>query len=134
MKKSLMISTCAAILGLSSLAAFADDEPTTCSLATLHGTMAYANVTWHSGVPHSGSAMESYDGHGNIKIHQLNSYGLTTAPPLDGTGTYSITASCVATAIYYGDVAHPWTYFVAPAGNLARRSNRVVAIQSGPST
>jgi hypothetical protein len=115
MNKTLIFSARASILLLSPLAAFADNESTTCSLATLHGTMAYANVYWTGGVPHAESAMESYDGMGHFKYHEVNSDG-NTSQTYDDHGTYTITANCIASVIYYegGPVLK---YFVAPDGS-----------------
>lgn len=115
MKKPLILSACTSIFAVCSLAAFADDSPTTCSLATLHGTMAVANVRWSSGVPSAESAMESYDGMGHFKYHEVDSDGYTTQT-YDYHGTYTITADCIASVIYF-EGGPVWKYFVAPDGS-----------------
>lgn len=130
MNKTLIVSACASILLLGPFAAFADDAPTTCSLATLHGTMAYANVSWSGGVPSAGSAMESYDGMGHFKYHEVDSDGYTTQT-YDYHGTYTITANCIASVIYY-EGGPVWRYFVAPDGSAyywvnAQNAGRVSA-------
>jgi len=115
MKKPMVLGACALLLGLIALPAFADDSPTSCSLATLHGTMAYANVYWTGGVPSAGSAMESYDGMGHFKYHEVDSDGITTKT-YDYHGTYTITANCIASVVYF-EGGPVWTYFVAPDGS-----------------
>jgi hypothetical protein len=116
MKKSLTLIGCMFAFGLGPLTAFADDA-TSCSLATLHGTYAFGYWATDSGVPYSTSGMESYDGQGHIKYTQLwNEAGINYT--YNGTGTYTITANCIATTIYDGATAHPWTYFVAPDGSV----------------
>ena len=120
--KSLILCGCVSILGLSSVAAIADDEPTTCSLATLHGTYAYAGVYFRFGAPVGASGMEFYDGHGKIKTYDQGSDGMTSFTS-QSTGTYTITPNCIATVIYDGDTANPHTYFVAPDGNVFYYNN-----------
>ncbi len=124
MRKSLILAACASILGLSALPVFADDAPTTCSLATLHGTMAWGGAAEKNGVPYSGSGMESYDGQGHLKYYTLHSDGYTQNTFI-GTGTYTITSNCIATVIYDGDAANPWTYFVAPDGSVFYYNNNL---------
>jgi len=41
MRKAPILAADISIFGLSSLSAFAEEEPTTCSLAALHGTPAW---------------------------------------------------------------------------------------------
>jgi hypothetical protein len=131
MRKSLVLATCVSILGLSALPAFADDAPTTCSLATLHGTLAWgATGTSRYTGPYSNSGMESYDGHGNLKYYELQSDGITKNTFI-GTGTYTITSNCIATVIYDGDAAHPWTYFVAPDGSVYYYNNNLLTGRVG---
>jgi hypothetical protein len=90
-------SACLSLLGLTSLSAFADDGH--CSLATLHGTYAFAGPGTDYGVPYTTSGRETYDGQGHIKYFQLwDEAGVTYT--FTGTGTYTMTADCVATATY----------------------------------
>ena len=118
MRKPLILAACLSILGLNAYSAFADDSPTTCSLATLHGTYAYAGVAFRIGSsPTGGSGIESYDGHGNLKTIDQGSDGVTSFKSRS-TGTYTITTDCIATVIYDGNTANPWTYFVAPDGSV----------------
>jgi hypothetical protein len=74
--------------------------------------------------PYSSSGMESYDGHGHMKYYELQSDGITSHV-WTGTGTYTITPNCIATIIYDGDVADPWTYFVAPDGSAYYYNNNL---------
>ncbi len=92
-----------------------EESPTSCSLATLHGTMAWSSTYTDAGVPGAASGFESYDGHGNLKYTQIRSDGYKTWN-FTGTGTYTITASCVASVIYDG-YGSPFVYFVAPNGS-----------------
>jgi hypothetical protein len=114
MKKSWSLAGCVSIFGLSALPVFADEGPTTCSLATLHGTYAFAGPGTDNGVPYTTSGREIYDGQGHIKYFQLwDEAGVTYT--FTGTGTYTMTDDCVAAATY-GTNNH-WTYFVAPDGD-----------------
>lgn len=122
MKKLLMLPACLSTLGLCAFSAFAEDSPTSCSLATLHGTYAYAGVSYRYGSPRGGSGIESYDGHGNLKTTDQVSDGYTSFRS-SSTGTYTITSDCIATVIYDGDIAHPWTYFVATDGSAYYYNN-----------
>jgi len=121
MKKPLMFSVYVSILALGAVPAFADDGPTTCSLQTLHGTMAYAHISWSGGAPSAGSAMESYDGMGHFKYHEVDSDGYTTQT-YDYHGTYTITANCIASVSYY-EGGPVYEYFVAPDGSAYYFSN-----------
>ena len=47
---------------------------------------------------------------------QLSSDGVTQGTHT-GTATYTITPNCIATVIYDGDTANPFTAFVAPSGD-----------------
>jgi hypothetical protein len=93
----------------------AAEAPSSCSLATLHGTMAWSATYTDFGVPEAGSGFESYDGHGNLKYSQIFSNGTTTIN-YTGTGTYTITAGCIASVTYDG-IGPAWQYFVAPDGS-----------------
>jgi len=115
MNKSLATIACISAIGFGVSSALAD-APTSCSLATLHGTYAFAGVAEKAGVPHSSSGMEAYDGQGHSKYYELWSDGYTQHKWV-GTGTYTITANCIATVIYDGDSTDVWTYFVAPDGS-----------------
>ncbi|MBS0580669.1 MAG: hypothetical protein JSR36_15540 [Proteobacteria bacterium] len=87
-----------------------------CTLATLRGTYGFGLTGIHNGIPFSTSGVESYDGQGHVKYHQLWNESEVTYV-YDGTATYTMTAACVATVIYDGDTGHPpWTYFVASDG------------------
>jgi len=115
MKKSLILTTCMSILGLNVLPAFGDEQPVHCSLATLHGTYAFAGTGTYNGDPYSTSGRETYDGKGHIKYFQLwDEAGVTYT--YTGTGTYTLTSDCVATASY--GVNSTFTYFVAPDGHI----------------
>jgi hypothetical protein len=62
-----------------------------------------------------GSGRETYDGQGHIKYSQLwDESGVTYT--YTGTGTYTMSSDCVATAAY--GLENHWTYFVAPDGNV----------------
>ena len=124
MTKKLEVTVFVSMLALSSLVAVADTAPTTCSLATLRGTMAWGGTNTKSGVPRSSSGMESYDGNGHIKYFEYASDGYTTNT-WTGTGTYTITANCVATVIYDGDPTDTWTFFVAPDGSAYYSNNNL---------
>jgi len=114
MKKPMASSLAVLALAASALPAFADKVPTTCSLATMLGTWAYGAMGYNSGVPISGSGMESYDGHGNMKWIELWSDGYTNYT-WTGDGTYTITSNCIA-SVHYSAGGAAWTYFVAPDG------------------
>jgi hypothetical protein len=119
-KKHTMANAAASILILAAFSASAAD-PTSCSLGTLHGTMAWASIYANASVPRAGSGFESYDGHGGLKYTQLVSDGYTTHT-YTGTGTYTITANCIASVTYDG-VGRPFLYFVAPDGSAYFWSN-----------
>ena len=131
MKKSVILTACMSVLALGSLATFADGPPSTCSLATLHGTYAYNNIVTTARGPQATNGLESYDGAGHLKYFQQYNYGGVTSGTWTGTGTYSfapftqggITVNCIATVIYDGDTSHPWTYAVAPDGNFFNYTN-----------
>lgn len=124
MKFILTPAIVAAVLGLSAAPAWSD-APQTCSLASLKGTMAWSGVTTRpGGVQKSSSGMESYDGVGHMKYFQLQSDGITQSK-FSGTGTYTITQGCIATVVYDGDTANPWTYFVAPDGSTYFYNNNL---------
>ena len=112
-----ILSACVLIVSTAALPAFADDSPQHCSMATLHGTYAFAGTGTAAGTPYSTSGMESYDGDGNIKYTQLWHEGGVTYT-YNGTGKIlSITANCTAKVIYDGDAVNVWTFFVAPDGS-----------------
>ena len=124
MKRLLTSLACTSALALGAFTASAEDSPASCSLSTLRGTYAFAGTNTTARGPMSTSGIESYDGLGHLKYYQLYNRGGVAHGVWTGTGTYSFapatqpgfTASCVATVIYDGDTAHPWTYFVAPDG------------------
>lgn len=124
MKTLLALAACTSALGFGAIPAFADSPPTTCSVATLHGTYAFAGTAIKNLVWSGTSGMETYDGHGNIKYYQLESDGITQNK-FTGTGTYTITANCIATVIYDNDVTDVWTYFVAPDGSIFYYNNNL---------
>ena len=68
-----------------------------------------------SGAPHAVAGMEWYDGRGNIISIVTTSDGFTPRT-FRSLGTYTVTPNCIATAIYDGDGANPFTYFVRPDG------------------
>jgi len=110
--KKLSLYWAAALLGFAALPASADDNQH-CSLETLHGTMAYATITYRQGVQISSSGQESYDGKGHMTYYEFQSDG-GVPQTYSGTGTYTITANCVATVTY--DAGAPWVYFVSADG------------------
>jgi hypothetical protein len=119
------------LLALGTGLALADPDPVTdadhCSLATLHGTLAYTDVSLAApaspGIPfvaqpNSESGEEYYDGKGHLKYYQFVSDGYHSYT-YSGTGTYTITANCIATVTYEYDglqTGLPWVYFVTPDG------------------
>jgi hypothetical protein len=123
MNKSLAFVTSLFALGLGATAAFGD-VPTSCSLATLHGTYAWGGTSVKNLVWSGSSGMESYDGQGHMKYYELQSDGVTQNK-WAGTGTYTITANCIATIIYDGDATDVWTFFVAPDGGAFFYNNNL---------
>jgi hypothetical protein len=123
MRTSLALGAFLGALYFSPIVAIAD-TPTTCSLATMRGTMAFAGTGEKGGVPYSVSGMESYDGQGHLKYYELYSDGVTQHKWI-GTGTYTITTNCIATVIYDGDVADAWTFFVAPDCSIFYYNNNL---------
>ena len=121
MKKTMNVSVAIAVLGLSAHAVFAnevDTEKATCSLASLHGTYAWGYAATDNGEPYSTSGRESYDGKGSFKWYQLYNSGGVSPAVYSGTGTYTITADCVASVVYDGFHGNtPYTYFVIPDGD-----------------
>ncbi len=120
MNKALVLSACITLLGFSTFPAFADhddDAASTCSLATMRGTYAWGYAATNAGGPYSTSGRESYDGHGHTNWFQLFNSAGTTPSTYSGTGTYTMTADCVASVVYTGfHNDAPYTYFVAPNG------------------
>lgn len=125
MNKLFTLGAATLVLGLSAHPAFAQVSPSSCSLATLRGTYSWFSVATniYSG-PNSSSGMESYDGRGNMKYYQKSSDGVTPRTDV-GTGTYTITANCIATVIYDGDTQNPFTLFVDPNGNAFYWNNNL---------
>ena len=117
MNRSSMSIAAALVLALSTHPAFAQSAPNRCSLDSLRGTYGWFVVATniYAG-PYSASGMESYDGQGNMKGYQLSSDGVTQST-VTYTATYTITRNCIATVIYEGDTANPFTAFVAPDGS-----------------
>jgi hypothetical protein len=119
MKKSMELVTFIGALSFGPVSALAE-TPTTCSLATLQGTYAFAGTGMDGGTPYSTSGRETYDGHGHIHYYQLwDEAGVST--PYEGIGTYTMDVNCVAHAAY-GANSH-WTYFVAPDGSVFYSNN-----------
>ncbi len=131
MKRSWIVIGFASVLGLNTLNAFAQ-TPTFCNLSTLHGTYMFDGLNSVSGVPHAGAGMEWYDGKGNIITIGTTSDGFTPHM-FRSLGTYTITPNCIATAIYGGDTANPFTYFVRPdgAGFAAINAGHYGAVAAG---
>jgi len=104
MKRKFIATACMSLLGLSAaVPAFADNEDdtaSTCSIATMLGTYVWAYAATNAGGPYSTSGRESYDGHGNFKWFQLFNSGGTATFTYSGTGTYTMTADCVASVVY----------------------------------
>jgi hypothetical protein len=110
--------------------------PSSCTLATMHGTMAYSGTSSRNGVQNSTSSLESYDGHGNLKYVEFDNpngvspvtyfgYGTYTVGSISGVSTNGMTstANCVLTVFYDGDTATPFRYFAAPDGSTYFYSN-----------
>lgn len=120
MKCSILAAGAAALL-LAAASGQAEFAKSTCSLATLKGTLAWSGITQHlNGTPTAGSGFEYYDGKGHLKYYEQYSDGKTSAV-YSGTGTYTLGANCIATVVYDG--VQPWTYFVAPDGSRYYYSN-----------
>lgn len=121
MKKTIIGGAAIAVLSLSSAAVFATESETenaTCSLATLHGTYAWGYAASDSSGPYSTSGRESYDGKGHLTWYQLYNSGGYSPAVYSGTGTYTVSADCVASVVYTGFHANvPYTYFVIPDGD-----------------
>ena len=118
MNKPFILIAATLLLGLNMISAAAQSSPLSCSLASLRGTYAWFVVATniYTG-PYSASGLESYDGRGNMKGYQLSSNGVTQST-VNYTATYTITANCIATVIYDGDIANPFTAFASPDGNV----------------
>src|SRR3977135_3349101 len=100
MKKSLLLLASASLCSFALSAEPPADRGTHhCSLETLHGTMVYATTASNHGVQWSLSGQESYDGKGHMKYYEFLSYGGEPQTYV-GTGTYTITANCIATVTY----------------------------------
>ncbi len=113
MSPSMIRALCAAACLLVAGAAVADDA--SCTLATLHGTLAWNATSTKAGVAHAASGFESYDGNGHLKYTELFSDGYQSET-ITGTGTYTIDANCIAKVTYDGG-GTPFVYFVAPDGS-----------------
>jgi hypothetical protein len=87
----------------------------TCSDGTIKGTLVAALQRTVAGSPAASMDMESWDGAGHLQYQELDTFGNSSSGLYYGTGTYSISSDCIATA-YYDGGAHPWTYYVAPDG------------------
>jgi len=92
------------------------DAAAKCTNATLQGTVVTAITKTVAGAPASTMYMESWDGAGTLQYLETDSDGSTTSAPYYGTGTYTISANCVATVYYDGDTAQPWTYYINENG------------------
>jgi hypothetical protein len=111
--KRLVWTACASMLGLAAISASAAEEY--CTLESLHGTMAWSEVTSTAqGAASSGSGQESYDGKGHMKYYEFYSDGVSSQT-YSGTGTYTVTENCIATVTYDSEVV-PWVYFVSADG------------------
>ena len=117
MKKTAILTACLSVLGLGvSAAAFGGDV--TCSLETLHGTYAWGYAATNAGGPYSTSGRESYDGKGHMTWFQLFNSGGFSPATYSGTGTYTVSADCVANVVYNGfHNSVPYTYFLIPDGD-----------------
>jgi len=113
MDHQLRIAACAALALLGASASL--QAAGACSLETLRGTMAWHATYTKGGIPRAGSGFESYDGAGHVKYTELVSDGVTTSS-YTGSGTYTITAGCIASVTYDGG-GTPFQYFVAPDGS-----------------
>jgi hypothetical protein len=117
MNKSLLLTVATGLLALSAPPASAQSLPSSCALSSLRGTYGWFVVATNIYFgPYSASGMESYDGRGNMKGYQLSSDGVSQST-VTYEATYTITANCIATVIYDGDTANPFTAFVAPDGS-----------------
>ena len=123
MKSNLIGSACLIVSGIAAQSAVIAAEPAEapeahaagCTLATLRGTLSWNATYTKSGVVRAGSGFESYDGAGHLKYTELVSDGATTST-YSGTGTYTITAGCIASVTYDG-YGPAFVYFVAPDGS-----------------
>jgi len=110
-----LILTALAVCLLETSVALAHD----CDNHTLVGTVAEAFLKTSAGsaVPTTTSIyMESWDGAGNLQYFQENTNGASSTGLYYGTGTYSVSADCIATVIYDGDTVDVWTYYLDPDG------------------
>ena len=123
MKKLAALGILTVTVALHTTSVFAG-SPAGCSLATLHGTYAWGGASIKNQVWSGSSGMESYDGQGHLKYFELQSDGVTQYR-WTGTGTYTITANCIATVLYDGDTTDQWTYFVAPHGGVFYYNNNL---------
>ena len=115
MKKTLAIS--ASVLALTmgySLSSLANNNPPTCSKNTLKGTYTYhyTNFDIDGDSVSAESGIETYDGNGHI-LNNSSDSGSSTVNAM--TGTYTLNADCVGTAIYT-DGSH-YNIFVDPDGS-----------------
>lgn len=86
-----------------------------CNNGTIQGTfVGYVEGT-ASGAPEASLDIQSWDGAGHIQYMKIDSSGTAPTNFYHGTGTYSISTNCVATA-YYGGSSYAWSYLVAPNG------------------
>jgi len=87
-----------------------------CSNATLKGTViTAARYTTASGAPAATMWMESWDGAGHLQFLETDSNGTATTAPYYGSGTYTVSADCVATVLYSGG-STPWVYYLDEDG------------------
>lgn len=118
MKKTAYLALLGLGLSAAAVAADLDGEKVTCSLATLHGTYAWGYAATDAGGPYSTSGRESYDGKGHMTWYQLYNSGGYSPTTYSGTGTYTVSADCVASVVYVGfHRSVPYTYFLIPNGD-----------------
>jgi hypothetical protein len=119
MKKTAILTACLSLLSAVAFAGDLDGDKVTCSLETLHGTYAWGYAATVTGVgPYSTSGRESYDGKGHMTWYQLYNSGGFSPTTYSGTGTYTVSADCVANVVYVGfNSSVPYTYFLIPNGD-----------------
>jgi hypothetical protein len=87
-----------------------------CTNATLKGTvMTASRYTTAAGAPAATMWMESWDGAGHVQYLETDSDGISTTAPYFGSGTYTVSAECVA-AVTYAGRSTPWIYYLDEDG------------------
>lgn len=87
-----------------------------CSSQTLVGTVFETIQRTTPAGPGTSIYMETWDGAGNIQYLQDDATPTSTSGLYNGTGTYTVSADCIATVIYDGDTSRVWQYYLDPDG------------------